>query len=185
MRGGGNIHGRVRRFFRHLFTFASAASLVLCVAVGVLWVRSHWDQDELVQIRPGRVAVLQSSRGKIGLNVVTSPEFDKMGPRSQFSIYAPRDLVRQYAVPGSHTFGGFVVAWTPPDQWKRSHHNVLLPNWFVAGTALVPALLWIRAWRVPRRRREAGLCPACGYDLRASPDRCPECGAGASHAAAG
>ena len=51
-----------------------------------------------------------------------------------------------------------------------------VPCWFmVAVLAVLPVMYYLRFWR-QRRRTVRGLCAACGYDLRGSPDRCPECG---------
>jgi hypothetical protein len=62
--------------------------------------------------------------------------------------------------------GGMIYAWRAP-YWA------LLLIWAVP--AMPCGLAFRREW-IRRRRRHRGLCVQCGYDLRASKDRCPECG---------
>jgi len=49
------------------------------------------------------------------------------------------------------------------------------PNWFGVLLLLAMPTTWTLLYR--RTLREPGTCERCGYDLRATPDRCPECGA--------
>jgi hypothetical protein len=50
------------------------------------------------------------------------------------------------------------------------------PQWTVVVlVAIPPSIILLRRLR-RRKRRRLGLCPECGYDLRASNGRCPECG---------
>jgi hypothetical protein len=79
-----------------------------------------------------------------------------------------------------HEFLGF--RWESPDKasmrdlsqpslWRFS-----IPNWSLVSCLIAFPLtrIWLIAQR--RRRYHRGHCPTCGYDLRATPDRCPECG---------
>src|SRR5256885_17947 len=61
-------------------------------------------------------------------------------------------------------------------QVRGYYGAVEIPWWSLLLLFSPPPALWLLARRRIRSRRRDGLCPACGYDLRATPDACPECG---------
>ena len=70
----------------------------------------------------------------------------------------------------------------PPPVLVQWHRMVVPLAYLVALFAVLPTADGWRRLRQRRRRLRThkGLCVVCGYDLRASRDRCPECGATAA-----
>ena len=173
---------------RRLFMALSALSLLLCVAVCVLWVRSYRVGEAVYREGPlFRLAIL-SSKGQCSALRTTYPASAANGPaRWKYSnrgmwaevtrrpgLYRADPAVRCYGPVAG--FGMFDKPAAGPTSMGAATREVFFPYWSLVGlTAAGPA-----AWYARRRRlrsRSLGLCPACGYDLRATPERCPECGA--------
>ena len=72
-----------------------------------------------------------------------------------------------YALAGACT--GFVVGLTGVGG------GALMTPLLVLLFGILPAT-WLPITLRRRRIARQGRCPVCGYDLRATPERCPECG---------
>jgi hypothetical protein len=70
-------------------------------------------------------------------------------------------------------FGLMLGLRSPP---VPSHWELLVPTWLAVGAGVAPLIIVV-VGRVRRRQRFLqGHCRVCGYDLRATPGLCPECG---------
>ena len=163
----------MRRLGPHVFKVCAATALVLLVALCVLWVRSPGTRDGVNVYTPDASHTLMTVPHCVEVSSLTSRSPQSYG-------WSTSSVPRQSR--------GYRIWWVPP----ASHHlgfgwesrtlgpqvrfvRLVVPFWFLAAAlAVMPAVAARRAVR--RRSRIArNCCPACGYDLRASPDYCPEC----------
>jgi hypothetical protein len=63
--------------------------------------------------------------------------------------------------------------------WGDSYHreDYPFPFWQLFLLFLVLPARWVQLEHRRRVKSRVGVCSECGYDLRATPERCPECGA--------
>jgi hypothetical protein len=152
---------------RRLFNLAAAVSLLMMVAVVALWVRSYWICDGLTQVWSEKycLAVL-TSRGRAHFSWAAREQANTpVSPYRVIRFSTPADEYDGPILPFAHD--------SPPD----NPGHVMVPHWLAAICFAIVAAYWFLNSRSRRnRRRKLGLCVRCGYDLRATPDRCPECG---------
>lgn len=166
----------------------SLISLLLLIAAIAVWVRSYFVQDDVLFPRTDGshwTLGIKTYPGTLDIDVIrmTIPVTDP--PRWDTSELDGSDRKRARKWDKENLTLGFGHVRTNfggqhpvlKQRYAGYHSEWFLPFWSLALFALVlpAASLWTVIQR--RRRRSAALCPSCGYDLRATPGRCPECGA--------
>jgi hypothetical protein len=179
---------------RRLPNLLTLLSLLLTLAAAALWVRSYWRSDCVNVWGTAHEFSVESRAGYLSFEASNlygdGPGVCRLsGPVGR--VANERAGMRAWAV---YKFLGFVYGRdvrpgayvgledklvragvkTPAGNLTRRFWYV--PFWAVCVATAAPAALLLRRRHALRRRRREGLCPACGYDLRATPGRCPECG---------
>ena len=185
-----------RRLPRILLNVATVMSLLLSMATVVLWVQSYWF-DTSVAYSTGVGATGQKSwsattyHARVTFNFWSchfAPQgreryvrFDNRGRESaRLTWETARSEPLNEATRSRLPWFQFVQFHDDPPGDPRD------PVYDTCRLTLPLPLVWLLTSILPtlgvtrhltrRRRAMTGHCPACGYDLRATPDRCPECG---------
>jgi hypothetical protein len=184
--------GGVRRRIRRIILDGVAISLMLpLVVIAIFWVRSYYMSEALTYTRENlNVTVLDSNWGSLIVltRSVIAPEFrqpvrsrPRQPPRFQYQA-TPADRLGRIGVRLNGTvraqYAGFWFIRQPAAPWQHGW-VIIIPFWAIALAACVPAAYSLhlsRRYGLLLWRKRNRLCLSCGYDLRASFDRCPECG---------
>jgi hypothetical protein len=171
---------------RRLFTICSGISLVLCVATLGFWIAAQfwqrtWIRHFTVRESPTVIRKVVErwgwDRSRLFFQRDTwEAEFEHV---DDADFIFPRLLVDAEQMPTVTRRNPFI----PRDGWVRGRGAMSTsPVNFMAASAALAILptIWIGtrlyAWRIERDRERIGKCGACGYDMRATPGCCPECG---------
>jgi 4-amino-4-deoxy-L-arabinose transferase-like glycosyltransferase len=155
--------GKGERLRRKLFTILAALSLLLFVATTALWVRSYWVCDNWIRYSTDIVRIA-TSRGQIGIH--RNDQWGGPPPPAQWEHFRRR-----------HSYGGPMFAtYASVTPMGKPIRLVYFPLWLPTIVFVIAPTLWLVPHRRRAKRLRLGLCPTCGYDLRATPERCPECG---------
>ena len=159
---------------RRLLNLLTVLSLLLCAAVCVLWARSYSRSDLLVWTFRRSDAFVWTAPGVIRVEYRRALFADDPPNVDQGLDYSVREPMKFERMPGSNLYCVGQVAFVTGERWSDYHYALFLPGWF--AFALTASLSAIGMARFARRQQHPTThCQRCGYDLRATPDRCPEC----------
>jgi hypothetical protein len=168
---------------RRLLNLLTVLSLLMCVAA-VLWVWKRWPERMFLRWADGQAIVVGADHGiafGLGQDYLDRPagrQGDVRGFLALVRAGQPPHLAAWFemvAPPEQASLLG--VQWfrfsARTGQFEAGYWMFVVPATYIAvAVGVVPTVCLARLIRRRGRERHG----RCGYDLRATPDRCPECG---------